>query len=343
MKATTQRLLAIGGWALLALCAVALPYVVVSGPARLLTVMVAIYALTATSWNLTIGTAGIFNFAHMGFFGVGGYIMAIATLQWELDPWLALVMSTIGGGVAGALCYLPVIRLRSIYIALITFIFVQLCYHAVLALPSLTGGSNGLPGVPTLEIGDYNLGADAGVGYLWLTGALVFIVLLGSRLLQRTSFGMSVIALRDNENLATARGISRVRQHLVVFTISGAVAGLAGAIYASYFHVADVSLFSLAFVTLGLSMIFLGGIGYLFGPLIGAVVVTIIQHNLADAGAWRPIIFGVGVIVVLWIVPGGIAGLLVSARDLVRRLVSRENVVDLHDSESTRPHVRSGA
>lgn len=316
MKSTLRA----GCWVALCAAAFLLPYIVTSASGRLLAITALIYALLAGSWNLTLGFAGVFNFAHVGFFGVGGYAMAVATLSLGWDPWLGLLLGTVCGGAAGAVAYLPVIRMRGIYIALITFVFVQLCYYLVLAAPDLTGGSNGLPGVPGLSLGGFRLGAYSGLGYLWLTGFAAVTLIIGLQVLIRSHFGRSLIALRDNEHFAVSRGIRRVRQHFLAFILSGAIAGVAGALYVSYFRVADTTLFSFGFVTLGLSMIFLGGNGHVWGPMLGAVVVTFVDRQLTDLGPWQPILIGIGTLLVLIFLPRGIAGLLGSAAEHMRRL-----------------------
>jgi len=306
----SQRVRRYGTWALLLAVAGLLPFVVTGGPARLLANTALIYALLAASWNLTLGFGGIFNFAHVGFFGVGGYTMAVATATLEWSPWPSLLLSLATGALAGGVAYLPVIRMRGIYIALITFIFVQLCYYLVLALPSLTGGSAGLSGIPALSIGGFSLARYDGLGYLWLLGATVAVLLIFLSRLLGSSFGKSLIALRDNESLAVSRGINRVRQQLLAFVVSGAIAGFTGALYVSFFRVADETLFSFGFVTFGLSMMFLGGIGHIWGPVIGAVVIAYVDRQLTDLGSYSAIIIGVGTVLVLIFLPKGIAGVL---------------------------------
>ncbi len=285
------------------------PYVFVANVSRLLIITVLLYALLAVSWNLTLGYAGIFNFAHVAFFGLGAYSMGIATATYDLDPWVGVPIGLLVGAVSGVLTYLPVVRMRGIYVGLITFVFVQLCIYLVLATGEITGGSRGLPGIPSLEMGAASLRDNGGVGYIWLLSVVLVAVLVLSDVLTRSNYGKSLIALRDNETLAVARGIPRIRQHLVAFVISGGIAGLTGALYASYFRVASVDLFSFAYTTLLLSMIFIGGSGRTWGPVLGAVIVTLLDHGLRDAGAWRLVVVGVLTIVLLIALPGGLAGL----------------------------------
>lgn len=331
----------IGAWPMLVVAAVVLPYVVVSGSGRLLAATALIYALLAASWNLTLGIGGIFNFAHIGFFGVGGYTMAVATVTWHWNPWLALLLATVAGGLAGALAYLPVIRMRGIYIALITFVFVQLCYYLVLAIPGITGGSSGLTGVPSLTLGAFSFAKYSGLGYLWLLGGAVILLLILLRATLRSDFGKSLIALRDNEHLAVSRGINRVRQQLLAFVLSGAIAGVTGALYVLYFRVADVTLFSFGFVTLGLSMIFLGGTGRIWGPVVGALIVTVIDRQLTDLGPMRAILIGIGTLLVLIFLPRGISGLLEDVWKAIYRLIRPPRKAPAQHATS-RPEVKEG-
>jgi branched-chain amino acid transport system permease protein len=305
----TRHLARYGSYVVLLVIAALLPYLVTSASGRLAAITALVYALLATSWNLTLGFGGIFNFAHVGFFGLGGYAAAISTVSWDWNPWTGVLLGGAVGAVAGAIAYLPVVRMRGIYIALITFVFVQLCYYLILAVPDLTGGSSGLPGLSALEIGSFSLNQYSGLGYLWLFAFAVAVLLIVLDSVLKSSFGRSLVALRDNEQLAVSRGINRVRQQLLAFALSGGIAGISGALYVSYFRVADTSLFSFGFVTLGLSMIFLGGTGHIWGPVLGAIVVTLVDRQLSDFGAWRDIIIGGGTILVLIFLPRGLAGL----------------------------------
>lgn len=305
-----SAMLRFGGYGLLIVIAVALPFVIGSAAGRLLAITALLYAMLAASWNLTLGFGGIFNFAHVGFFGLGGYAMAISTVKWGWSGWAGVAFGIAVGAAAGLLAYLPVVRMRGIYIALITFVFTQLCFYLLLATPAVTGGSNGLPGVRPLTIGSFNLGDHSGLGFLWLTGLCTAGLLILLHVIVNSRFGHSLIALRDNESFAVSRGMNRIRQQLISFMVSGGMAGLAGALYVSYFHVADTTLFSFGFVTLGLSMIFLGGTGHIWGPVVGAIVVTFVDRQLTDLGAWQTVIIGAGTVAVLIFLPRGIAGLL---------------------------------
>ncbi|KAF5292403.1 hypothetical protein FQR65_LT20295 [Abscondita terminalis] len=291
---------------------VALPYVVTGGNDRTLLVTALLYALLATSWNLTLGYGGIFNFAHVAFFGLGGYGMAVATVKYQLNPWFGLGIAGVVGAIAGLITYLPVIRMRGIYVALITFVFVQLSSLTVLALPDLTGGSLGIVGVPSLEIGGVKLRDAAGAAFIWLLGALLVALIFGMRVLLRSRFGLSIVALRDNEALAESRGVNRVVRQAQAFALSGALAGVTGGLYVSFFRVADTSMFGFGFITLSLSMIFVGGMSVVWGPALGAALITLLDRQLLELGSLRQVIIGLGTVAALILLRAGVSGWIVA-------------------------------
>lgn len=307
------------GWPLYALVLGLLPLVFTDPHSRLLLILITMYGVLALSWNLTLGFAGIFNFAQIGFFGIGAYTAAILSTRTGIDPWLAIPISGVSAVLASLVAFLPVLRLRGIYVGLATYVFSQLCIYLVLGQAGLTGGSNGIVGIPRLTLGETSLRADGRLGYYFLGAALLFAVTLLVRLLTRSTLGMSLLALRDNEPLATSRGVSRVRQHLIVFMIGAGVAGVAGSFNAFLNGVVSTDIFGFGYLTLLLSMIFLGGSGSVYGPVAGAVVVTIVSDALQDAGPWRDIVIAALIVVVLWAAPKGLAGLARQALSLFRR------------------------
>ena len=308
MNAQSIRRLVIG--VVLLLAVFALPYLVTGAAGRILAVSAMLYGLVVVSWNLTIGYGGMYNFAHVGFFGLGGYATAISATAWGWSPWVGLLLGAAVGAVGGAIAFLPAIRMRGIYLGLITFVFVQICRYLVLAGGDATGGSQGISGVPPLTVGAFDLSEYSGLGYLWLIGLVLVLFLYVVGQAVRSDFGRSLIALRDNEALAISRGVNRVRQQLLSFVLSGALAGVAGGLYVTYYGVADSTLFGFSLVTLGLSMIFLGGLAVVWGPLLGAVALTVVDRQLNGLAEWSSIIIGVGTVIVLIFLPHGVAGAL---------------------------------
>lgn len=315
--ATTSRLLREWGVILVVLAIV--PFVFSSPAARFLSVTVLIYAGLAITWNLTLGIAGIANFAHMAFFAVGAYGFAIFVSQTGGSPWIGVLVGAITAAALSAVAFIPVIRLRGIYVALVTFVFSQLCFYVVLNQTEITGGSSGLVSLPKLTIGTFKLSGSSWAGYYWLMAAVLLAIVIALDLIIRSRFGQSLAALRDNERYAIARGVPPFRQQLISFIISGSLAGGIGGIYASFVGVVAPETFGFGYTTLVLSIIFLGGIGSPRGPLIAAAIVTITSDALKSAGPWRFIVISMIIMVVLWFFPGGIAGLWEKLRARLRR------------------------
>lgn len=297
------------GWPVYAAVLFLLPLAATDPHSRLLIILIAMYGILALSWNLTLGLAGIFNFAQIAFFGIGAYTTGILATRTGISLWWALPISAVTAAVASLVAFLPVLRLRGIAVGLATYVFSQLCIYLVLGQAELTGGSNGIVGIPRLSLGDTSLRANGRLGYVYLGVTLLFGVTVLVSVLSRSTFGRSLIALRDNEALATSRGVSRVRQHLIVFVVGAAIAGVAGSFNAYLNGVVSTDVFGFGYLTLLLCMIFLGGSGSVYGPIAGAVVVTLLDDRLQDAGTWRNMAVAGLIIVVLWFAPRGLAGL----------------------------------
>ncbi len=300
-----RRLIAIGAL----IVALALPFVIEDGYSRHILIIVFIYAIVAASWDLSLGYAGIFNFAHMAFFGVGVYTTAMTAKLLGVDPWLAMVLGGLAAAAAAALVALPVVRLQGIYVVLVTFAFSQLILQLVISQSDLTGGTQGLVRVPTLELQGYNFLRDYKLGYYYVALGLLVITTICLRALVRSDFGISIQALRDNEDYGVARGIPIAWQRLKVLVVSAFFAGIAGGFYAVYLRVASPEVFSFATSSLVLSMVLVGGVSTIYGPILAAVVLTIASEALANVDGLaegRFMLVAVAMIVGLRFLPGGL-------------------------------------
>lgn len=326
-------------WGVLLAVLLVTPFVFQSSATRFLIVTVLVYAGLAVTWNLTLGVAGIANFAHMAFFAVGAYGFAIFVSKTELSPWLGILVGALVAGVSSAIAFIPVIRLRGIYVALVTFVFSQLCFYLVLNQTDITGGSSGLVGLPKLRLGEFKLSSSEWSGYYWLMALVLLGIVILLDLVYRSRFGQSLAALRDNERYAIARGIPPFRQQLLSFIISGSLAGGIGAIYASFVGVVAPEMFGFGYTTLALSIIFLGGIGNARGPLVAAVIVTVVSDSLKTSGPWRFIVISMIIMAVLWFFPTGLAGLWSKAVERIRRMrrAGREGSEEAEEAREGEP------
>ena len=307
MRAPDRRRLAPAALALGLALLLAAPLVLTGSYARHLLITSLVYAVVAANWDVSLGYAGLFNFAHLAFFGIGLYAAAILSKIVGLDPWLAVALAGAASAAAATLVSLPVVRLRGIYVVLVTFAFGQLVQQLVLSQADVTGGSQGMVMVPSLRVGAYNFARDGKLAYCYAAIALFAATVAILRALLRSPLGTSIRAVRDDEDYAAARGISAARTHFLALVASAPLTGIAGGFLAVYARVASLDVFGFGTLSLVLSMVLLGGAGTLYGPMAAAFVLTFVSEALVGLGIWRFLVISAGMVVVLVAFPGGLA------------------------------------
>jgi branched-chain amino acid transport system permease protein len=285
-----------------------LPILINNEYLRHLGILAMLFSVVASSWDLTLGYAGLFNFAHIAFFGLGAYTSGILSVRYGISPWLGILAGTGVAVLSSAVISIPAIRLRGIYIALLTFAFSQLVLLIILSQHELTGGQQGLVGVPGLSIGNFQF-RESRVAYFYLCGALLLVSTIFLRRLVKSNFGISLIALRDFEEFAISRGVPLAQQRFMAFIYSAIFTGAAGAIFAHYLIVASPEFFGFSFSTLFMSMILVGGTATIYGSIIAGVVLTFISELLAPLGPVRFMVVAVIIIVTIRFSPKGVWGL----------------------------------
>lgn len=276
---------------------------------RHLFIIAFIYAIVAASWDLSLGYAGIFNFGHVAFFGIGVYATGLCAKLLGIDPWIAMLIGGVVASAAAAVVALPVVRLQGIYVVLVTFAFSQLVLQFVISQSQITGGTQGLVRVPTIELFGYNFLRDYKFGYYYVAFALLVISTLCLRFITRTDFGLSIRALRDNEDYSLARGIPIGLQRLKVLVASAFFAGIAGGFFAIYLRVASPEVFNFSTMALILSMVLVGGTSSIYGPVIAALVLTFISEGLANVDGLaegRFMLVAIAMVLVLLFFPKGL-------------------------------------
>lgn len=306
----------VGPAAALACLAVLLvaPLVLTGSYPRHLLITSLIFAVVAANWDVSLGFGGLFNFAHLAFFGIGVYAAAIFSKVLGLDPWLSIGLAGVVTTAAAALVSLPVVRLRGIYVVLVTFAFTQLVQQVVLSQADVTGGSQGMTLVPPLRLGGYNFARDGKLAYCYAAIALFAVTAILLRALVRSPLGIAIRAVRDDEHYAAARGISIARTHLLAIVASAPLTGIAGGFLSAYARVASLDVFGFGTLSLVLSMVLLGGAGTLYGPMVAAFALTFVSEALVGLGIWRFLVISAGMIVVLVAFPGGLASIVTGRR-----------------------------
>lgn len=279
-----------------------------------------IWGTVVTQWNLVYGVAGIFSLAQMALFAVGAYAAAMLAfyLQWSL--WLAMPVAALITVVVSVLIGLACLRLRGAYVALLTLAIAQVLYLVIVndtdcfttadsgCLP-LFGGVRGLTRFGDLGFREWLGSADWRLGNYFVALALLTFAMVFSAVIMRGPLGLAFRALRDNPGLARSRGISRFKYQIWVFALSAFFTGLAGAFYAANFKSIGPTVFSFSLLLFLIAMMTVGGIGTLWGPLLGALLLMGIDEGLREVQDWRDI--GLGLLLVFFtvVLPRGLVGL----------------------------------
>lgn len=288
------------------------------------------YAVPAIGLNLLFGYTGLVSLGHMGFAGVGAYTTALLMKQEVVGFVPALAGGALVAGVVGLLVGLPCLRLRSHFFILVTLAVGVILYTLFNNLDWLTGGAEGLPGIPRpkpLDLGVAVIDFRRPQGFYWLTLTVFAAVFILQWMLVRSDFGRSLVAIRQDEAVASARGVDVFAHKLAVFVISAAIAGIGGGLKVTFLRAAAPLSFDLLESINLVIIVILGGAGYLAGPLIGAVLFIAIPEVLRIASDLRLILFGILLVLLSRYAPRGICGL---ASALRRRLDTRRLAYDSH-------------
>jgi len=269
-----------------------------------------LYAIVASNWDLTLGYGGVFNFAHVSFFGIGAYATAILAKVIGIPPILAVALGGVFACAGASVLSLAVIRLRGIYVILVTFGFSQLVVQVLVSQADITGGNLGMTFLPNINFAGIMFLNNEKTGYYYLA---LFVLIASTFFLNwfvRTRAGLALVALRDQENLARARGVSLGQTRLIAMNASAAFTGIAGGVFALYLRIADPSIFGFDTLALVLSMLLVGGTGTIWGPIVGSFILTFVSEALVDIGAWRHVFVAVLIIAVLLRFSGGFYAIL---------------------------------
>ena len=267
-----------------------------------------IFGLFAMSLDLIMGYTGMVSFGHAAYFGLGAYVSALVLIHFGAPVPVALLAGALLAGVVAAPVGWFSTRATGIYFAMLTLAFAQLLYTVAYKWRDLTGGSDGIVGVPktTLFWGGPSLAAPR--AFYFLVVACVVLSLVACRALVRSPFGRALQAIRENERRFVSLGRDPRPFKLVVFVIAAVFAGLAGALFAPFRGFASPEVMFWVLSGQGLMMVITGGIGTLVGPVIGAMVFILVQEILSSYTEHWMIFTGVVFVLIVIFLPGGVLG-----------------------------------
>jgi branched-chain amino acid transport system permease protein len=245
-------------------------------------VFIGINALAAIGLNLLMGYAGQVSLGHAAFLGIGAYSSAVLTVNHGVNPWLAMGAGVILTCLVAWVIGWPTLRLRGHYLAIATLGFGMIMNIVFIEWRRLTGGQSGIPGVPPLAIGDFVL--DTHTRFYYPVWGLVFLATVASANLMRSRSGRALRAISSSELAAETAGINTGKYKLQIFVISAGLASLAGSLFVHNLSFANPEPFNFAYSIELVVMAVLGGLGNIWGPLVGAGVITVLGEVLPPLG-----------------------------------------------------------
>lgn len=278
-----------------------------------------IFVILSASLNLITGSAGLLSLGHAAFFGVGAYAAALLGTKFGWPFWLTLPAAAAAAALVGAVVAVPTMRLTSIYFAVATLGIGEMIYVTMLNWVGLTRGPMGIRSIPSIRL----FGLEGMVLNLVVTAAVMLAALWVVHRIVHSYYGNAMRALREDDACADAMGIDVGRLKLQAFGVACALAGAAGALFAHTTGYISPESFRFGESILVLSMIVVGGLGSLYGSVIGAVLLSVLPELLRDLGHWRMIAVGLVLFVSILFLPRGLVGE-VSAIDLIRRQIRRD-------------------
>ena len=258
----------------------------------------AIYGIWAVSWDFMSGLTGRENFGHSLFIGVGAYAAGFLNVQMELGPWWSLPVSMLLAMGFALLLGFPTLRLRGPCFALAMLSGAVIMQRLMLIFWEHTGGEEGIQDIAPLIRNHLH--------YYWFVLALLGVITFLLGWLARSRWGLILRAIRGDEATCLAAGIPITTYKIVSLVISAAFAGLGGALYAHYQLQVSPQLFAVVTSVTIITMVYVGGMGTIFGPVGGALLLTLLTEGLRNVGEWRLMVYSVLLILIIFFLPDGV-------------------------------------
>jgi branched-chain amino acid transport system permease protein len=265
-------------------------------------IMCLFYTMMASSWNLLAGYTGQVSFAHAAFCGIGAYTSGILAAKAGLYPWIGIALGTLTAGLLGVALGFLCIRMGGIYLSLTTLAFSEILRIIIINEYEITRGTMGLQ-VPSL------MTPYSKAGYLYIMIAGVLFTLIVVHRVIHSNVGLNFRSVQNDESAASSLGVNVVRVRVTAFSLSSALAGLAGGLYGHYLLLITPEIPSLDQQFLVLAMAVIGGMGSFLGPIIGAFVLEILSEYIRAYGEYHVLVFGLVALAMARFAPKGLVGL----------------------------------
>ena len=295
--------------------ALALPLVVSDQYVLHIAILVLFYAVLASSLNLVVGYVGEFSLGHTAFLGIGAYTAALLSLRLGLPMWLTVPAAGIVAGVFGYLIGSVTLRLQGPYFVIVTLAFAEVLRLVANNWIPVTNGPMGLAGVIQPELIATASPLMAKKLYYLVALAITVVSLYLAYRFVYSNAGRAAVAVRENRYVAQSIGVSPFSTAMQAFILSAVLAGLGGGFYAHYISYVGPEVFQFAFMVSMIIMVLMGGKGTLLGPLVGALIVTVLEEYLREVQELRLTLFGLVVMGVVLFLPKGLMGFVATRRE----------------------------
>jgi len=276
-------------------------------------VVVLMYIVLALSLNIVLGFAGQLSIGHAAFYAIGAYTTALMMVSLKTPFWIAFLASIVVSALFGLILGVPTLRLRGDYLAITTIGFGEIVRLVLINWTNITRGPAGIPGIPSPSLFGMIIKTNTSYYYLIL-GICAVTVFISIRLL-KSRLGRGLLAVRDDEIAAEAMGVNSVVLKILAFTLSAAIAGMAGSFFVTFIHYVNPDNFNYMESVVILCMVVLGGVGNIYGVMLGAAVLTILPEALRDISTYRYAIYGLLLMLMMIIRPQG----LIDTRKMVKK------------------------
>ena len=263
-------------------------------------------AILGLSFNAYTGYIGGLNLSFTAVFGVAAYAAALMTVNVGASAWVGLITAVLVAAGASFIIGFPTLRLRGAYFLLLTMAFLAIATSLAVSLRELTGGTEGIPGIPPIEVGGFQFSTP--FRFYFLAFALFLICFVAFYLVVHSRLGRAFAAIRENEDLADSLGINPFKYKLIAFVLAGVIGGVAGWAWAHYSGIIDPSIFGFNLMFDASFIPMIGGLGSVGGPIIGAFFMIWVPETMQSILEYRYMIFPVLMILVIIFMPQGIWG-----------------------------------
>ena len=317
MKFFSQRKLFLITASVIALCLIITPFVVQNNFQLRVIMLFLIYALVAMGLNILVGLVSLVSLGQAGIYALGAYTVGVLTVKYDWPLFATMGAAVVSSAIVGVVLAYPSVRVRGVYLAVVTIAFGLIVQNVVIDWRTVTGGTLGISNIPRANLG---FGPLDTTGLYTLIAGIMFAAFLLHHNLIYSRYGRAMHAVAQSETAASSLGINPANQRVFAFVISAVYAGIAGALYAYLNRYVNPDTFSFSDSIRFLLMVILGGSGTTLGPLIGAGILTWIPNLLQAFGKWQLFVYGDLLAAVIFLMPKGIIGTLNS---WLRALMSR--------------------